>query len=561
MRKMNIFILAIFISNIFATTSFAKTLLLSYDGSVHKYTGAICDLKVNGDFISTDIPPVILNNSSLVPVRAVFEKLGAVVNWDAANKRVLISMSDKNVELKINDKNAVVNNDVVQMSVPAKIINNKTMVPLRFVGEQLNAQVDWLPSENLISINKNMSSGKFRGINVSPKGNNDEVNINIDSYTNYKVTRVTSPDRIVLDIPFKEKPSGQKKIDVNSGLLKSIRYSQYDKNSLRVVLDVIGQPQFNAVEKSGQLTLNVENPAYRNIKYDSNGDRICLRLIGAKLTEDDENLKKLYTDKYELNGNRYTMTFPSKLADLGDGTIKINDSFINSIQIVNDKVSQKTSIIFDAKSKFFYETITRPSAADTAITIFKPALDTDKLVVIDAGHGGSETGAIFGELLEKNINLDIAQRLNKQLESKNIKTYMIRDDDSFVGLFERAYIANDLNAVLFISVHNNAIGDPDYGGTMTLYFPQSPNDKDFNSKRFAQIIQDKLLATLKTTDRKIIERPNLVVLKGTVMPSALAEVAFMTNKPDRENLKKDDFKTKAAIAISQAVFQALNEMK
>lgn len=561
MKKITIIVLSIFLSNFFATDSFAKTLLLSYDGSVHKYTGAICDLKVNGDLVSTDIPPVIINNSSLVPARVVFEKLGAEVNWDAANKKVLISMNDKSVELKINNKKAVVNNVVVEMSVPAKIINDKTMVPLRFVGEQLDAKVDWLPSENLIAINKNTSVGKFNGISFSPKGDKDEVNINIDSYANYKITRVTGPDRIVVDIPFKSAPSGQKKIDINSGLIKSIRYSQFDKNLLRVVLDVVGQPQFNALENSGQLTLSVENPANKNVQYSSNGDRVCLRLSGAKLTDNDEKLKLLYTDKYEANGKRYIMTFPSNQADLDNGIIKINDSLLNYIQIVNDKDTQKTSIIFDAKNKYVYETITRPSVDDTAITILKPASKADKLVVIDAGHGGIETGAIYGDLMEKDINLDIAQKLNKQLESKNIKTYMIREDDSFVGLFERAYIANDLNAALFISVHNNAIGDPDYGGTMTLYFPQNANDKDFNSKRFAQIVQDKLLAALKTTDRKIIERPNLVVLKGTIMPSTLAEVAFMTNKTDRENLKKDDFKTKAAVAISQAVIQALSEVK
>lgn len=416
------------------------------------------------------------------------------------------------------------------------------------------------PQTSLLAYDGGVQS-KFRSVTFTPKGNKDEVVINIDSLPSYKITRITSPDRIVIDIPCKSSLSTQNKISANGSFIKSVRYAQYDADILRVVLDVIGQPNYSTVRKNGQLIISIDSLGLRNAEYHVSGDRVFLRLLGANLTENDADLKKLYTEKYESNGKRYTMTFPSKLADLDSGIIKINDNMLNSIQIINGKAAQKTSIIFDAKDKFVYEAITRPSEGDTAVTILKPASDADKLVVIDAGHGGSEIGAIYSNTMEKDLNLNIALKLNEQLKSKNVKTYLIRDDDSFVGLYERAYIANDLNAALFISVHNNAIDDPNCGGTMTLYYPQDPKDTGFNGKKFAQIIQGKLLAALKTTDRKIIERPNLVVLKGTVMTSALAEIAFMTNKGDLENLKKDEFQSKAATALSQAVIQALGEMK
>ena len=113
---------------------------------------------------------------------------------------------------------------------------------------------------------------------------------------------------------------------------------------------------------------------------------------------------------------------------------------------------------------------------------------------------------------------------------------MIREDDSFVGLYERAFIANSLNAKLFLSIHNNAIGDPNFDGTMTLYNVKSSEGRDFNSYNFARIIQNSLLKTLGSKNRNLRERPDLVVLKATKMPAALAEIAFLTNR-NRNNPK------------------------
>jgi N-acetylmuramoyl-L-alanine amidase len=136
---------------------------------------------------------------------------------------------------------------------------------------------------------------------------------------------------------------------------------------------------------------------------------------------------------------------------------------------------------------------------------------------------------------------------------------MIRQDDSYVGLYERAYIANNLNAALFLSVHNNAMDDRSYAGTMTLYYSKS-SGSGFNGYKFAQIVQRNLLSKLGTIDRSVRERPNLVVLKATAMPSALAEVAFMTNESDRMNLQNEAFRMKAAEALCNAVIESLKQV-
>jgi len=384
-----------------------------------------------------------------------------------------------------------------------------------------------------------------------------EVEISAEGLKSFNVMRLKNPDRIVIDMPGVKGPSGQQKDAVNKGVLKSIRYAQFDAATARVVLDVSGQTDYFVEKGTNRLKITLDKPRYGCITYHNSGDRVYVTLDGVKLTEGGEDLKKFYEEKYDSTGKRYTITFSSKLAGIKTGSMKINDGMLNSIQVTNNKAKGTTSIIFGAKDKFNYLVFTRPEVKDTAITIMKPASKDEKLVVIDPGHGGAEPGAIYKGLYEKDLNLDIALRLNKLLRNKNIKTYMTREDDSFVGLFERAYIANNLNASLFLSIHNNAMSNANYGGTMTLHYP-SRSSGSFNGRDFARIVQNSLVSRLGTTDRSVIERPNLIVLRATTMPAALAEVAFMTNEADRNNLQKEAFRQKAALALCEAVVKALN---
>jgi N-acetylmuramoyl-L-alanine amidase len=394
-----------------------------------------------------------------------------------------------------------------------------------------------------------------------PSEEDEKVSISMDSKKEFRIMRLTGPDRIVVDIPDAPINLRQNEIPINSSFIGSIRYAQFTKDIVRVVLDTKGQVDYEFDANEGVLTLSVKKAPFKNIEYHNHSDRVYLTLNGVKLTEGEEFLKDLFTSRYEDEGKKYIITFPSKLADLSTGMLNVDDNYLKSIEIIKDKTSDNTSIIFDAKDAFKYLVFTRSETNDTAITILQPASEDENLVVIDAGHGGTEPGAIYGSLYEKELNLDIAKRLNRLLTQNNIKTYMIREEDINVALYERAYIANALNAKLFLSVHNNAMADINYGGSMTLYYPQKQKKAGINGKTFAEIIQKNLTDTLKTADRNIRERPNLVVLKATKMPAALAEVAFMTNAGDRSNLKSEEFREKAAQALCKGIMETLSRIE
>ncbi|HOQ08045.1 MAG TPA: N-acetylmuramoyl-L-alanine amidase, partial [Clostridiales bacterium] len=295
---------------------------------------------------------------------------------------------------------------------------------------------------------------------------------------------------------------------------------------------------------------------YKNIIYHNSGDRIYFLIKNAALTKGTKDLKPLYTASADESGRVWTVTFPSQNADLGEGVLDINDEYLESFEVKNNG-DGTTSLIFTGRRGNSYLVYTRDSG-DTAITVVRPARKDQRIVVIDAGHGGTATGARYGDLYEKDLNLDIARRLESLLKSKGVQTYMIRSDDSNVDNYERAYIANMLGASLYLSIHNNAAGKSSVKGTMTLCYPSTKSG--FTGRQFAQIIQERMVAALKTTDLKVRLRPDLIVLRETYMPAALAEVAFMTNRQDRENLRNGSFRQTAAEALCGSVMEALEKI-
>lgn len=408
---------------------------------------------------------------------------------------------------------------------------------------------------------KRITVNKSFLIDYAPSGETDGLSIRLKNYKNYKITRLTGPDRLVIDIPKVAALSSAKSVTVHGAFVQAVRYSKYGKDTARIVLDLNSQAHYTVRENSGKLLISVERPAYRNFLYSNNGDRVYFLLPGAKLTRGDELLKTLYTEERDESGKIVTFTFPAELANLGEGIFQVHDEYLDRVEIRNQPDAGTGSITFHAREKLEYLVFTREGYKTTAITLLKPVAKGEKLVVIDAGHGGSMPGAIYRGVYEKTLNLDIAGRLNRLLENKKVKTFMIREDDSYVANYERAYIANKLNASLFLSIHNNAMDATSFRGTMTLYFPGGGASSGLSGREFARIIQSNLLKRLGTVDRKSVERPDLIVLRATAMPAALAEIAYMTNRYDRANLLRESFRQKAAQGLCDSVVQALQKMK
>jgi len=107
---------------------------------------------INGSLINLEVPPVIESGRALVPFRAIGEALGAGVDWDGTNRTVTLTRAGTVIRLKIGDPAALVNNRAIILDAPAVIVNGRTLVPLRFIGESLGADVLWDGDQRAISI-------------------------------------------------------------------------------------------------------------------------------------------------------------------------------------------------------------------------------------------------------------------------------------------------------------------------------------------------------------------------------------------------------------------------
>ena len=106
----------------------------------------------NDEILGFRQPPVIENDRTLIPIRFLFEQMGATVDWNGETQTATITQDNTAVAFSINDTEADVNGQTVSMDVPAKLINDKTMVPLRFLSEELGYTVNWDGERRIITI-------------------------------------------------------------------------------------------------------------------------------------------------------------------------------------------------------------------------------------------------------------------------------------------------------------------------------------------------------------------------------------------------------------------------
>ncbi|HBE80708.1 MAG TPA: hypothetical protein DDW65_23420 [Firmicutes bacterium] len=175
-----------------------------------------------------------------------------------------------------------------------------------------------------------------------------------------------------------------------------------------------------------------------------------------------------------------------------------------------------------------------------------------KTIVIDPGHGGIDNGAVGRQIREKDVNLEIAMRLKDLLEAVGADVILTRTDDYFVGLYERPYLANNLGAALFISVHTNNHPDLTVHGIEVFHFPGRETSQMLAQDILAKITQYTGLAGLG------VKQDNFVVIREAQMPSILVEVGFLSNFQEESIIKTPEFKDNAAMGIYQGILDYCN---
>lgn len=183
------------------------------------------------------------------------------------------------------------------------------------------------------------------------------------------------------------------------------------------------------------------------------------------------------------------------------------------------------------------------------------------VIVVDAGHGGSDSGTIgYNGSYEKDVNLEIARKLKEKLDSNGYKVILTRASDEYVDNFLRAKLANKKRARIFISIHANAMeNNNSTNGVQVLYYPDRQSTiEDLNNNEFARIIMDSLLNGTNAVDKGIIEREELIVLNQTKMPAIIVETGFLSNSKEEKLLLTDEYQNKIVDSIAKGVEKYFN---
>ena len=180
-----------------------------------------------------------------------------------------------------------------------------------------------------------------------------------------------------------------------------------------------------------------------------------------------------------------------------------------------------------------------------------------KIITLDAGHGGSDPGAIGSDgTKEKNITLAITKAVKELLEKKGAKVYMTRTTDVDVygpnasdadELQARVNVGEKYNSDLFVSLHINSSVNKNVGGFSTYYYPKTSNDL-----RIAKAIQDQLTANFGVDDLGV-RQANFYVIKRISMPATLVEMCFISNEKELVLMKGKWFQNKTARLIAAGI--------
>lgn len=157
-----------------------------------------------------------------------------------------------------------------------------------------------------------------------------------------------------------------------------------------------------------------------------------------------------------------------------------------------------------------------------------------KSIVLDAGHGGRDNGAVYEDMVEKNDNLRIVLALGQELENRGFEVYYTRTTDVYQTPFEKAEIANETNADVFLSVHRNSGVNPgEYSGVESLVYK-----KEGLALELAENING-ALGLIGFDEIGVFAEPGIIVLRKTKMPAVLAEVGFINEEGDNRLLNEN----------------------
>ncbi len=256
---------------------------------------------------------------------------------------------------------------------------------------------------------------------------------------------------------------------------------------------------------------------------------------------------------------RLVMDFEDVRFEEASQNIKVGVGHVESIRVGAPEPG-RVRVVLDLSQRLDYRVLSKDNGARLFVQLLPPS-DLPGLkpaqkrrgmaIMLDAGHGGSDPGAIgvISGSKEAANTLAISKMVEEQLEAMGYTVLQTRKDDRFVSLGQRGDYANYTLPYVFVSIHCNAMDNsPGHKGVMTFNYPFAGKE----ARALAASVQDAIISATGAEDKGVREA-DFFVLRETVMPAILIETGFMTNKQECELLASDAYRRKLAAGIARGI--------
>lgn len=654
-----------------ATTVYGEQVKMDlfYNGKHHAYAAKEVKIEIDGKaMVPKDMPAVIIDGRTMLPMRQIAQELGCEVNWNEAAKQIYVMRGSDIIVFTVDSKTGYENGKEFTMDVPATIVNDRTMLPVRALADALHLNIKWDDPNRIVSIQSGdtvvkdepkapesgqttagtltgiqMPSAKdadqtftiqadgpmgryektfvddqkivldFYGAKSSLPGEITKTNSDIvtgirtathenngDSFTrvvfdlsgkkDYEVTQsadkknitisfgkttvdkisavhsqnkdiitiggtgsfgasvamTADPQKIVVTIPNCQSNLSDK---INTADLQYVLDGKVDTskgNTVELVLAVEDLVQYSYREETQNLILEIYPTTLKNMRYDKNANVLYLDKKD-KIDTGSVKFEDHYLDGY------FDVTLPGDYeSDYGYGTYDVKGTVVENIEVSTK--GGNTTFRFKQNRISAYEVTDEGDSY--AIRVKNPKEVYDKVLLLDAGHGGKDPGTSGNGMQEKNLNLTIAQKIAQKLQGSGIKVYMTRDSDVYPENSTRAKTANDI-ADLMVSIHMNS-GPETANGTETLYqVHANDNGARLTSKQLAEILQGKVVSATGNTNRGAKLWTDVLILNRTTVPAVIVEVIFITNTGDALKISNPAYQDQVAQAIADGIQEAV----
>lgn len=498
--------------------------MISYDGKKVAYTKAKAKITIDGITVKSAMPGLIINNTTMVPANAVFKQssIQADYSYNSKKKTLTLKANDNKLVMTLGKITATLNGKKVTLPEAPKMITNVStkksylMVPANFVANALGYDYEWSNSTVTSIITSNPDDGGNIG---DPDDNPDDEPADepADDPDDIK-DPVTDPD---------PEP----------------------------------EPEPDPVDPSDN---NQKVPTGKNVIF-----TLPSRISAASVTTNDDYINRRFVLTIPGDQTAFYQTHAPIMQNTADKVIKKVTAQLND--------NGDTDIIIQTTAIRAF--VVSSTAGKMNIAVKKAKEVYKQVVVVDAGHGGSDPGAINSSLglHEKDLTLGIVQNIKEIAdEDPNLKVYYTRLHDyentitkgsagiasTSMSLVGRYNFTNEVQPDFFISVHINSVKDnTSANGTETFYAASNnyKNSGGLTSKKLAEIGHEYLQAAVGRMDRKVKVNSGLAVLRKAQCPAILMEVGFITNDTDAKLMADKDNQYTIANSIYDTMITAFSQ--